>query len=316
MSTVRLTHSLQWLAAQQTDLETDDFFDTEIDLTALEAPASVFPHVYTIDIGRVVRDFEVLVVPDEQRDALWDAYRSPQRGGIQHQAGIQRAVRQAFSVVHDKGQWGEVVNRQRVYRPVQVIGLSCPDIANASTEASFSFAKGAEQGLKITLGVASLGRTKTYTLNYELKLECAPGEAKIGCLYVPLDYVTQKYRPPASAEWFDRDRYEPIELDPKAPNIGARADDVSPDELLERASPTDTPYGGGSSAQKGTIKKDQGISIAMEIGPKFKNAAGSLTVSAKVEAHVSISIGYSLPANSAFNLFWLDPIAGVCAVKS
>ena len=324
MPTVRLTGSLQWLAAEQSEIEETGYFDAAVDETEPEHHAVPPSGAYGVDIGRVLHDFDVLAVPDEQRDALWDAYRSlplPSAGirypvGIQNQAGIRQALRQGFGVARDQGEWGDVVNRQRTYRTVEVVGLSCPEIAGASTEATFSFAVGTEQGLKVTLGVASMGWARTYSLNYELNLECASGEAKVGCLYVPLDRVTQRYRPPTSAEWFELVRYEPIELDPKAPGIGTRTDAVSPHELLERANPDGPPVGGGSTAGRATIKKDQGLSVAMEIGPKFADDAASLTVSAKVEASSSVAISYSLPAASPCTLFWLSPIAGACIVRS
>lgn len=311
MAAVRLSAQLQWLSARDSGpipvIEPPDF---NYRLGALEDDLGAFPADYALEMGRVIHDVDALGASDEQLDAIWDAYRG------QKPKQIRAAVLQAFAVVRDEGRWGDVVDRQRVHRTVEVVGLSAPDVIGATTTASFSFTKKSSHGLKVTIGVASVGVARTYSFEDELTLECAPGEGKVASLYLPLDRVTQLYRPPGSGEWFPRVRFEPVALDPDAPNIGARADAIMPTDLMEGLRGGGTPVGSGSASFRNTITTTRGLSISMELGPKLKDDAGSLTASATIEGEVKIAVAYQLPANEAFQLFWLAPIAGACVAKA
>jgi len=216
------------------------------------------------------------------------------------------------------GEWGEVRRSERVYRKLPVVGLAAPEIPDSRTTATYSFVKSTGDGLRITLVALTASLSKTYTVTEELSLECNAGEAKVGSLYIPFEQVTQLFKPAGSIEWFEVDRLYPAHQDPTSPGLGATADVASSAELRKEADLDPKPFGGArSAAHKASINKEQSISKEVKIGGDIVDNVLSAEVTvAKVGGRVSVEFGYSLPANAGFTLYWLNPLAGACAVKS
>jgi len=230
----------------------------------------------------------------------------------------ERATAAPEAVVHDRGQWGDIVSVERVYSTLPVLGLAAPDAAGAKATATFTFSVKGSAGLKLSLGIATFGATATYTLEEGLELEGTSGQSTIASFLLPVNRVTQLYLPDDASEWFERQRYELVMIDPVAPNIGARADAVAKDDVLSRKHPPRTQIGGGSAPVSQKVSTTRELEITAEIALPLSSVEDgpSLTLSASVSGSVAIEVAYELPANVSYQQYWLAPIAGACFVPA
>ena len=234
----------------------------------------------------------------------------------QTQSGAVRGLDRTETTL-ERGDWGEIVDIQRIAHPIDVIGLGAPDAPEAKATASITYSVKGGGGLKLSVGIATVGVTASYTVEQGLELPGENGAASVGTILLPVNRLTQRFRPDDSTEWFERWRYELVMLDPVYPNLGAVANSVPADLLFAKRHIPGSPVGGGSAPVNQTTSRSVEVEVSLEIGlPLTAEKEGpSLTLSASLTGSVAVEISYELPKDAAFELFWLEGIAGACFVK-
>lgn len=215
----------------------------------------------------------------------------------------------------EPGEWGEIVEVKRITQPIDVVGLLAPDGPEAKATAGFTYAAKSGAGVELSLGIATLGVKVSYALEDGLEIPGEDGSASVGTLLLPVERITQRFRPEGSAEWFERWRYELVMLDPVYPNLGAAARSVPPEELLEKRRHPGTQVGGSAPMNRSTSRSVE-VEVSLEIGLPLSDAAKppTMTLSASLTGSVSVELGYELPANAGHELFWLERMAGGCFI--
>lgn len=224
--------------------------------------------------------------------------------------------RDALEDVQERGEWGEIVAIERITRPFEVLGLLAPDAPDASATAGFGYAAGGKSGFELSVGIATFGMSVSYAIEDAVEIPGEGGAASVGTLHIPLNRVTQRFRPSGSTEWFERYRYELVMLDPIHNNIGFTAATVPADQILARRDPPPVTVGGSAPTNRST-KRQVDVEVSLEIALPLSAAekGPSLTLSASLSGSVSSELSYELPANATYELYWLNGLEGGCFVR-
>jgi hypothetical protein len=220
--------------------------------------------------------------------------------------------------VTESGDWGEITDIERIYHPVDVVGLGAPSEPDEKASAKFGFSVKAGGGVEVSVGIATFGLKATYGVEDGLTIPGEKGSASVGTLMIPMNRITQLFRPDDSPEWFPRWRYELVMLDPLYPGVGVDARLVKADELFGRRHLPGRPVGGGGAPISETVSRsievEVSASFALPLTAKGKDGPG-VTLSVSVTGAVAVDVEYELPKGTGYEMFWLEGIAGACFVR-
>ena len=209
-----------------------------------------------------------------------------------------------------RGDDGEIISVETVYRRPRVLGCSAPNASGAKVTTTLAASGTGEGGFSLKLGGFGLESSVKYTVTEDLELECASGETRIGYILVPLTQETRLVTPPGAAEKFPVKRLIPI-TDRKRFSRLATKGEVG--ELLEGAYGPDVPLGGGDAPFSGSSSEKVELAFSVELG--YEGEVNGIGLSASLSGSVELTTDFSMPAGS-FSLRWLSRPPGAVVMDA
>jgi hypothetical protein len=254
------------------------------------------------DVARVhsiLRDLHVMRAPEGmQRDVAERMLIRPRES----RADVAILLGEVADFLHTRRKDSEIVSLRRIHRPVRVIGVGCAAAEGAKVGASHLAAVSGQTGLKLTVFGASLQGAVSHSVKDKLQIECDSGQAKVGFVLIPLDEEIRKYTPPGGRESFPIRCLVPVK---SVTSLTGGASLVSTEELLEAGPVRRSPIGGGDADFSGSVETQKSLDYAVELGGKFADDLIGLTVTAKLNGSITMSVTWSLPAGH-FEALWTE----------